>query len=98
MTPNFEDALAELDRILRALEDGSTSLDEALARYERGVGLLESCYGQLRAAELRIRQLAPGEEGPPELSDFAHVAAVEKATPKRKPAAARTPPLLGDGS
>ena len=86
---NFEDALAELDRILRALEDGSTSLDEALTRYERGVKLLKECYGQLRTAESRIHQLTPSEDGPPTLAPFAHTAAIEKANapPKR-----RTPP------
>ncbi|MFO0851263.1 MAG: exodeoxyribonuclease VII small subunit [Gemmataceae bacterium] len=42
-SPRFEQALAELDRILRDLEDGTTTLDDALARYERGVGLLKLC-------------------------------------------------------
>ena len=36
----FEQALAELESILRELEDGTTSLEDALERYERGVGLL----------------------------------------------------------
>ena len=35
----FEQALAELESILRELEDGTTSLEDALERYERGVGL-----------------------------------------------------------
>ena len=55
----FEQALAELERILRDLEDGTTSLEDALARYERGVGLLKQCYAQLRDAEQRIRH-SPG--------------------------------------
>ena len=36
--PRFEQALGELDKILRDLEDGTTSLEAVLARYERGVG------------------------------------------------------------
>ncbi len=82
--PTFEQALAELDTILRELEDGTTTLDAALARYERGVGLLRTCYGQLQAAEHRIQQLAGlTAEGGPDLKPFAHTAAVEK--PKRRP-------------
>jgi exodeoxyribonuclease VII small subunit len=40
---SFEQALVELERILRNLEDGTTSLEESLAQYERGVGLLKGC-------------------------------------------------------
>lgn len=89
--PSFEDALAELDRILRALEDGTTTLEDALARYERGVGLLKQCYGQLRSAESRIRQLGPLADDAPglDLSPFGHTAAAEKPKPppKRRPPA-----------
>ena len=54
----FEQALAELETILRELEDGTTSLEDALARYERGVGLLRQCYAQLRDAEQKVKLLA----------------------------------------
>jgi exodeoxyribonuclease VII small subunit len=82
--PRFEQALAELDRILRDLEDGTTTLDDALARYERGVGLLKLCYAQLTAAEQRIQRLAGlAEDGTPDLKPFEHVAAVEKAKPRK---------------
>ena len=49
--PRFEQAVQELDRILRDLEDGTTTLEESLTRYERGVALLRICYGQLQTAE-----------------------------------------------
>jgi exodeoxyribonuclease VII small subunit len=82
----FEKDLAELDQILRDLEDGTTTLEDALVRYEKGVGLLRQCYAQLRDAEQRINQLAGvGPDGSPELKPFAHVAAVEKVKPPRKP-------------
>ena len=45
---SFEQSLAELDRIVRDLEDGQLGLEEALGRYETGVGLLKRCYAQLR--------------------------------------------------
>ena len=78
--PQFEDALAELDGILRELEDGTTTLEDALGRYERGVALLRQCYGQLRAAEQRVKVLAAvTEDGTPDLKPFDHVAAIDTA-------------------
>ena len=82
----FEQALAELDRVLRELEDGTTTLEEALARYERGIALVKQCYEQLRSAEVRIRELTgTTEEGRPTLIPFEHTSAVEKAKPSRRP-------------
>lgn len=76
----FEEALAELDLILRELEDGTTSLDDALARYERGIALLRQCYGTLQNAEQKIRLLAGfNEDGTPDLRPFEHVASIEMA-------------------
>ena len=76
----FEQALAELEAILRELEDGTTSLEDALARYERGVGLLRHCYAQLRDAEQKVKVLAGlTEEGGADLKPFDHVASIEAA-------------------
>lgn len=84
----FEHALAELERILRDLEDGNTSLEDALARYERGVALLRQCYDQLKDAEQRVRLLAGlTDDGGPNLQPFEHVASIEAAKSSvRKPA------------
>src|SRR5262245_16666692 len=81
----FEQALAELERILRELEDGQTSLEEALARYEQGVGLLKRCYGQLRLAEQRILLLT-GEDpdGQPLTRPFEHAATLESKPEARR--------------
>jgi exodeoxyribonuclease VII small subunit len=80
----FEQALAELERVLRDLEDGTTTLEDALAKYERGVALVRACYSQLQSAEQKIRLLAGlTEYGKPDLKPFEHVAAVEKVKPKR---------------
>jgi len=77
----FEVALTELDRVLRELEDGTTTLEDALARYERGIALVKQCYEQLRSAEVRIRELTGiGDDGKPILQGFEHTAAVEKPT------------------
>src|SRR5262245_61327554 len=84
----FEQALAELESILRDLEDGTTSLEDSLARYERGVGLLKLCYARLRDADQKIRLLAGlTEDGKPDLKPFEHVAAIEQTkTSTRKSA------------
>jgi exodeoxyribonuclease VII small subunit len=84
----FEQALAELETILRDLEDGTTSLEDALARYERGVGLLRQCYAQLSAAEQKVKLLAGlTDDGGADLKPFDHVATIEaaKASVRKKP-------------
>jgi exodeoxyribonuclease VII small subunit len=90
-SPTFEQALAELEQIVRELEDGQTGLEAALASYEKGVGLLKRCYGQLRAAEQRIVQLTGVDaEGRPVLQPFEHAATAEadkgEGTRRRKKA------------
>jgi exodeoxyribonuclease VII small subunit len=78
--PRFEEALAELEAILRELEDGATSLEDSLARYERGVGLLRRCYDQLQQAEQKVRLLAGlSDTGGADLKPFEHMATVESA-------------------
>lgn len=82
--PTFENALAEVEQILRSLEDGTATLEESLARYERGVGLLKICYGHLRSAETRITQLAGiDSEGKPITKPFEHTASDGVATEAR---------------
>lgn len=86
--PTFEVALAELEQIIRNLEDGSATLDESLALYERGVQLLKQCQGQLRVAELRITALTGVDEaGKPLTQPFDHTASTDlgQAEVKRRP-------------
>ncbi len=84
--PSFEEALGELERIVRELEDGSLGLEEAMTRYEQGVALLRRCQGQLRQAEQRILLLTGlGEEGQAILQPFKHeaTAPAKGETPRR---------------
>jgi exodeoxyribonuclease VII small subunit len=82
----FEQALAKLDEIVRQLEDGDTGLEQSLARYEEGVGLLKRCYGQLRQAEQRILELTGvDEQGQPLLKAFDHTATAEAAKRPHNP-------------
>jgi exodeoxyribonuclease VII small subunit len=57
----FEDAVTELEQIVAAMETGSLSLEESLARFQRGTELLRHCRGALESAEQRIRILENGE-------------------------------------
>lgn len=54
---NFESAVSALESIVTEMEAGSLTLEEALERYERGVGLLQYCQQTLQNAELKVRQL-----------------------------------------
>lgn len=67
---SFEQAFAELEEIVRTLEAGNQSLEEALALYERGMQLATRCQELLDAAELRIRQLVPNSEGGYDVVEF----------------------------
>ncbi len=91
----FEQALAELERIVRDLEDGQIDLDESLSRYEQGVALLRRCYGQLRDAEQRILTLTgQTDDGDAILKPFAHAATADsKAKMDGKPRKAADLPL-----
>jgi exodeoxyribonuclease VII small subunit len=81
---SFEHALAELEQVVHDLEDGQIGLEESLARYERGVGLIKSSYAQLRDAEQRILLVTGAdEEGKPVLQPFQHAATESGAEVKR---------------
>ena len=76
--PTFEQALADLERIVRELEDGKIGLEESLARYEQGIALLKRCYGQLRQVEQKILELTGMDgDGQPLTKPFEHSASVE---------------------
>lgn len=58
----FETALSRLEEIVRALDGGSAPLDESLALFEEGVGLVKLCSGKLDSAEQRVKILVGGKE------------------------------------
>jgi exodeoxyribonuclease VII small subunit len=60
--PTFEEALARLEEILRRLEQGDASLDEALELWKEGDALHRRCQELLEAAEGRIETLDPPAE------------------------------------
>ena len=56
----FEAALAELERIVQAMEEGRMSLEESITTYRRGSELLNHCQQQLSDAERKIQVLENG--------------------------------------
>jgi exodeoxyribonuclease VII small subunit len=60
---SFEKSLETLEKIVEELESGDLTLDEALARYERGMAAHKECAGILAAAEKRIEVLLEQDDG-----------------------------------
>lgn len=60
---SFEDALTELDRIVRQLETGATRLDDAINAYERGALLKRHCETKLREAQAKVERISFGPDG-----------------------------------
>ncbi len=55
--PDFEAALAELEKIVEKMESGEQSLEEALASFQRGIELTRTCQQGLKEAEQRVEKL-----------------------------------------
>jgi exodeoxyribonuclease VII small subunit len=55
--PTFEEARAELERIVGELESGRASLEDALALWERGEALYRVCVAKLDAAQGKVDEL-----------------------------------------
>jgi exodeoxyribonuclease VII small subunit len=62
---SFEEALGELEQIVRRLEAGNGKLDEAIAAYERGALLKRHCEAKLREAQMRVDRIVLGADGAP---------------------------------
>ncbi|WP_428376877.1 exodeoxyribonuclease VII small subunit [Lichenicoccus sp.] len=64
---SFEDALAELETIVRGLEGGQQKLEDAITCYERGAALRRHCEAKLSQAEARVQAIVERADGTPEL-------------------------------
>jgi exodeoxyribonuclease VII small subunit len=60
---SFEQALAELERIVGELESGKAELEHSLDVYERGARLKAHCEAKLKAAQLRVEKIVIGPSG-----------------------------------
>ena len=59
----FEEAMEELENVVRQLESGKIKLDEAVAVYERGIKLKNFCEEKLKSAKSKIDKLVIGKDG-----------------------------------
>jgi exodeoxyribonuclease VII small subunit len=60
---SFEQALAELERIVGQLESGQAPLEQSIELYERGALLKAHCERRLEAARLRVEKIVVGTGG-----------------------------------
>jgi exodeoxyribonuclease VII small subunit len=60
---SFEEAYAQLEAAVAALQDGQMPLERALHYYEEGMKLAQYCSDLLEKAELRVQQLRVAGEG-----------------------------------
>jgi exodeoxyribonuclease VII small subunit len=60
---SFEEALAELQTLVRALEKGDAKLEEAIQAYERGAALKRHCERKLREAQEKVDKIIVGADG-----------------------------------
>jgi exodeoxyribonuclease VII small subunit len=61
----FEQALAELEEIVKALERGDVPLEKSISLYERGDALKKHCDKLLKAAEARVEKITTDASGKP---------------------------------
>lgn len=60
---SFEQAMAELETIVRGLESGDIELEASIAAYERGAALKQHCEKKLAGAKARIDRITVGADG-----------------------------------
>ena len=67
---SFEDALAELEAIVRGLEEGKGNLEDAIGAYERGAALKRHCERKLNEAKAKVDKISIGPDGVAELESM----------------------------
>ena len=60
---SFEDALLQLENIVRELESGKIKLDDAVTAYEKAVALKKHCQEKLNAAALKVEKIEIKKDG-----------------------------------
>lgn len=67
---SFEEALSQLETLVRELESGRIKLDDAVTAYERAVSLKKLCENKLNAARLKIEKIEITPDGEIKLSEL----------------------------
>ena len=66
----FEEAIANLQQLVEQLESGDLSLEDSLAAFEKGVGLVRYCNQKLSEVEQKVELLVKDKEGQLQLKAF----------------------------
>jgi len=72
---SFEEALLQLENIVRELESGRIKLDDAISSYERAVALKKLCQEKLQAATLKVEKIEISKDGTMSTSPLENVEA-----------------------
>ncbi len=67
---SFEDALMQLENIVRELEAGRIKLDDAVNAYEKAVKLKAFCENKLKSAQLKIEKIEVSPQGEIKTTEF----------------------------
>ncbi|MBP9828738.1 MAG: exodeoxyribonuclease VII small subunit [Proteobacteria bacterium] len=67
---SFEEALSDLESLVRRLEEGKCPLDEAIKTFERGIGLKNHCDSMLKNARLKVEQILENSDGTASMKPF----------------------------
>lgn len=67
---NFEDALAELEKIVTTLEGGKAPLDQSITAYQRGISLKQHCEKMLNDAQEKIEKITITPDGSAKTEPF----------------------------
>jgi exodeoxyribonuclease VII small subunit len=74
----FEVALEDLEQVVEQLESGELSLEDSLAAFEKGVGLVKYCNQKLNEVEKKVELLVKDKEGKLQLKPFEDLPVLER--------------------
>lgn len=66
----FEESMARLEQIVRAMERGDVALEESLKLFQEGTELVRSCQKLLDDAQLQVEKIMTAPDGSPVEEDF----------------------------
>ena len=66
----FEESMARLEQIVRAMERGDVALEESLKLFQEGTELVRSCQKLLDDAQLQVKKIMTAPDGSPVEEDF----------------------------
>ena len=66
----FEESMARLEQIVRAMERGDVALEESLKLFQEGTDLVRSCQKLLDEAQLQVKKILTASDGSPVEEEF----------------------------